>query len=104
MSLLFTSLLCTMYTQTDRDTHTAMLLQIPSVSDAVDDKGRYKVFNVYINGSYHCSLRYSQLLAFHNEVCLSVCTFVFIMRCVCLSVCTFVFIMRCVCLSVCLFS
>ena len=78
-----------------------MLVQIPSTSDAVDDRGRlYKVsdvltlhvqhgwqtaglgsvaplilacssrqvFNVFIGGHYHCSLRYSHLLNFSQEV------------------------------------
>jgi sorting nexin-17 len=46
-----------------------MLVQIPSTSDAVDDRGRlYKVFNVYIGGHYHCSLRYSHLLNFSQEL------------------------------------
>ena len=67
-----------------------MLVQIPSTSDAIDDRGRlYKailvlqymyripsvcvcvcvqVFNVYIGGHYHCSLRFSHLLNFSQEV------------------------------------
>ncbi|CAI8006741.1 Sorting nexin-17 [Geodia barretti] len=46
-----------------------MLVQIPSISDAVDDRGRlYKVFNIYIGGHYHCSLRYSHLLHFSQEL------------------------------------
>ena len=70
-----------------------MLVQIPSTSDAIDDRGRlYKVdsgdicteratsggvtmllqvFNIYIGGHYHCSLRYSHLLHFSQEVQIS---------------------------------
>jgi len=45
-----------------------MLVQIPNTSEAVDGKNVYRVFNIHINGGYHCSLRYSQLLAFYNEL------------------------------------
>lgn len=69
-----------------------MLVQIPSTSDAIDDRGRIytvsirlshfycmakfsalslaccKVFNIYIGGHYHCSLRYSHLFNFSQEV------------------------------------
>ena len=46
-----------------------MLVQIPSTADAVGDNGHiYKVFNVYIGGHYHCSLRYSHLLSLSQEV------------------------------------
>ncbi len=53
---------------THAQTHTplvAMLLQIPSFCEAVDDKGKYRVFN---NGTYNCSLRYSQLLEFYTDL------------------------------------
>ena len=46
-----------------------MLVRLPDTSEAVEGKHVYKVFNVHFNASYHCSLRYSQLLAFSNEVC-----------------------------------
>ena len=44
------------------------LVQVPSTSEAVDAKGVYTVFDVHLNGNYHGSVRYSQLLAFHQEV------------------------------------
>ena len=46
-----------------------MHVHIASVSHATDGKGAvFKVFNIYLSGTYHCSLRYSQLLDLHNEV------------------------------------
>jgi len=61
-----------------------MLVQIPNTSEAVDGKNVYRVFNIHINGGYHCSLRYSQLLAFYNEVhmCMCVCVYVCVCQCV----------------------
>ena len=44
------------------------LVQVPSTSEAVDGKGVYTVFDVHLNGNYHGSARYSQFLAFHQEV------------------------------------
>jgi len=44
------------------------LVQVPSTSEAVDAKGVYTVFDVHLNGNYHGSARYSQLLTFHQEV------------------------------------
>ena len=44
------------------------LVQIRNTSEAVDPKGVYTVFNVYVNGCYHGAFRYSQLLALHQEV------------------------------------
>lgn len=44
------------------------LVQIPSTSEAVDAKGVYTVFNIHVNGCYHGSFRYSQLLTLHQEV------------------------------------
>jgi hypothetical protein len=44
------------------------LIQIPSTAEAVDAKGIYTIFNIHVNGCYHGSFRYSQLLAFHQEV------------------------------------
>ncbi|XP_003386341.1 PREDICTED: sorting nexin-17-like [Amphimedon queenslandica] len=46
-----------------------MHIHIPSISDALDSKGsKFKVFDIYVNGLYHGSVRYSQLLDLHNEV------------------------------------
>lgn len=62
-----------------------MHIHIPSFSDALDGKGsKFKVrknlynfkkfpsspqvFDIYVNGLYHGSVRYSQLLDLHNEV------------------------------------
>jgi len=54
----------------------AMLVHIPNTSEAVDGKNVCKVFNIHINGGCHCSLQYSQLLAFFNEVHIAcVCVF-----------------------------
>ena len=44
------------------------LVQVPSTSEAVDGKGVYTVFNIHLNGHYHGSVRYSQLLALQQEV------------------------------------
>lgn len=44
------------------------LIQIPSSSQAVDDKGVYTIFNIHVNGCSHGSFRYSTLLAFHQEI------------------------------------
>ena len=46
------------------------VVQIPTTRDAVDAKGTYTVFDIHLNGHYHGSARYSQLLAFHQEVCI----------------------------------
>jgi sorting nexin-17 len=46
-----------------------MHIHIPTVSDAVDSKGtRFKVFDTYVNGIYHGSFRYSQILDLHNNL------------------------------------
>ena len=44
------------------------IVHIPTTSDASDGKSTYTVFNIHLNGAYHNSLRYSQLLAFQQEV------------------------------------
>ena len=44
------------------------IVHIPTTSDATDGKSTYTVFNIHLNGAYHSSLRYSQLLTFHQEV------------------------------------
>lgn len=64
-----------------------MHIHIPSFSEATDSKGSkfkvirgstwpcvipetlfFQVFDIYVNGVYHGSARYSQLLELHNEV------------------------------------
>lgn len=42
--------------------------RIPDTGEAEDKKGTYTVFNIHVNGSYHCSVRYSVLLEFFLEV------------------------------------
>lgn len=44
------------------------IVHIPTTSEATDGKSTYTVFNIHLNGAYHNSLRYSQLLTFHQEV------------------------------------
>ena len=44
------------------------IVHIPTTSEATDGKSQYTVFNVHLNGAYHSSLRYSQLLNFYQEV------------------------------------
>ena len=42
--------------------------RIPDTGEAEDRKGPYTVFNIHVNGFYHCSVRYSILLEFFLEV------------------------------------
>lgn len=42
--------------------------RIPDTAEAEDKKGAYTVFNIHVNGSYHCSVRYSILLEFFVEM------------------------------------
>ena len=44
------------------------IVHIPTTSEATDGRSSYTVFNIHLNGAYHSSLRYSQLLTFHQEV------------------------------------
>ncbi|XP_065911669.1 sorting nexin-17-like [Dysidea avara] len=45
-----------------------MFIAIHRVTDAQDDKGIYKVYDVYVDGTFHCSVRYSQLLILQEEL------------------------------------
>lgn len=45
-----------------------MHFSIPDTRENKDGSGSYVTYNIYINGSYHCSLRYRQLYQFHLQL------------------------------------
>jgi sorting nexin-17 len=45
-----------------------MHFSIPDTSEVEDDSGKFTTYNIYTNGAFHCSVRYSQLLEFSEQV------------------------------------
>lgn len=48
--------------------------RIADLSLASDGKAKFTVYNIHMNGFYHSSLRYSQLLELHTEVTVYIAT------------------------------
>lgn len=49
--------------------YSAMHFSIPDTADILDPKGSsYTVFNIHINGVYHCSVRYRQFNDFYTQL------------------------------------
>ncbi|XP_062516525.1 sorting nexin-17-like [Corticium candelabrum] len=45
-----------------------MHFSIPDTSEVEDETGRFTTYNIYTNGAFHCSVRYSQLHEFSEKV------------------------------------